>query len=145
MSTKKILNNLNINEFDEVDGLYEEADQVDRLELANNNLKSIPETISYFVNLRYLDLSNNQLESIRSVFQCVSLESLNVSKNRLKSVNESFFNLKSLKHLDLSYNQISVNTYLINSLKYNKNLTSMSLEGNPHYDFNTIKFMCLEN
>jgi hypothetical protein len=133
-----------IEDIEDLAELYNEAEEIGQLNLSMNRLTVLPETIEMFSNLKVLDLSRNQLESIKHLSLCVSLQTLNLSGNVLKSISEGLFNLKCLTHLDLSYNQLTVNNFMINSFRFNKMLKSLSLKGNPGYDFNNTKFNCLE-
>ena len=57
------------------------------LEMSNNQLASIPESIGALMLLQSLDVSLNQIESIDgAIGKCVRLRRLNVSKNRLETL-----------------------------------------------------------
>lgn len=57
------------------------------LEMKNNQLTSLPESIGSLIMLQSLDVSLNQIESIDGgIGQCVRLRRLNVSKNRIEAL-----------------------------------------------------------
>ena len=57
------------------------------LEMKNNQLTSLPESIGSLIMLQRLDVSLNQIESIDGgIGQCVRLRRLNVSKNRIEAL-----------------------------------------------------------
>lgn len=57
------------------------------LQMCNNQLSSIPESIGDLVLLRTLDVSQNQIESIDgAVGKCIRLRRLNVAKNHIKAL-----------------------------------------------------------
>jgi hypothetical protein len=102
------------------------------LNLANNDLKELPECIGKFQYLQSLNLSTNQLlglpQSFGNLTRLQSLDisdnrqlvladwlsklkgllSLNLSRNRLKTLPESFSELPQLQSLDLSFNDLTI-------------------------------------
>jgi Leucine-rich repeat (LRR) protein len=144
MASIKNYSNQGIFEIDELVELYNEAGQVEHLDLSSNKLTTLPESLELFNKLKYLDISRNLIASIKNISLCINLENLNLSYNELKSISEGFFGLKNLTNLDLSYNQLTVSKHMINSFRYNKHLRSLSLKGNPKYDFTAVKFLCLD-
>jgi len=82
---------------------------LEKLILTNNKLTAIPESIGQFTSLKVLDVSNNQITSIPSeISECDQLEVLDASSNHLDSLPTSLHRLR--------------------------NLTSVSLTGNPDLD-----------
>jgi Leucine-rich repeat (LRR) protein len=78
------------------------------LEVSENQIKSIPETIGELKSLKSLDLSGNQIRVLpETIGQLENLEGLWIGKNCLSALPESFSKLKALKYLDLSENQFS--------------------------------------
>ncbi len=72
------------------------------LDLSENRLKSIPETIGNLTSLKELLIWDNQLESLpESIGNLASLQELNLAINEIESLPESIGNLKSIKTLDL--------------------------------------------
>ncbi|MFX1534885.1 MAG: TIR domain-containing protein [Promethearchaeota archaeon] len=77
------------------------------LNLAQNQLKGLPNTIKNLVNLEELDLSNNQLNNLPESFgNLENLKILNLRANKLNALSESFGQLTGLTNLNLSYNQL---------------------------------------
>lgn len=105
---------------------------IQKLDLSNLNLSSIPETIGAFTNLQELDLSNNQLNSLPAAirnlkalkvlkinnnpnldfFQLIEminelpLESLALNQCNIPAIPANIRSLKQLKNLSLSQNNI---------------------------------------
>ncbi|MBP2098484.1 leucine-rich repeat domain-containing protein [Enterococcus rivorum] len=81
---------------------------LETLNVRNNQLTSLPESISSLVGLQALYLDNNQLTNLPSTIgSLVNLEQLSVSSNQLTGLPDSFPNLISLNQLDLEYNQLT--------------------------------------
>ena len=130
---------------------------ISSINLASNDLRSInPNMFKLCNNLFSLDLSNNFLENITSVFVALrpiqnNLRELKLSGNMIKNL-ENFPKFLSLEILDLSFNKIKAvtndaiynlpkltNFYLTNNeierieenvFKYSKNLQIMLLNNN---------------
>ena len=80
------------------------------LNLAHNRIASLRQSVSFYAELRRLDLSHNSLHSLGLLhFQpLVQLDWLNVSNNIISSLEiESFSGLASLSVLDLSSNRLT--------------------------------------
>lgn len=115
-----------------------------KLLFSHNKLWDISEFFG-FENVVYLDLNHNNLQKIDSLSSLGNLEILILGNNFLKTVGFSLVTLKRLQHLDLSYNKIETNNdTLIKVLKFNTELVSLVLTGNPSYVFEDVKFKCLE-
>ena len=57
------------------------------LDMKNNQLSCIPDSIGNLILLRTLDLSFNKIESIDgAIGKCIRLRKLNISKNRLEAL-----------------------------------------------------------
>ena len=93
--------------------------------LKYKNLTSIPEEIAYFLFLKRLDLSRNQISSIGGLDSLQLLEELYLRENNL-SILENFGTLSQLKILDLSNNQIDAIDGLYNQV----NLEILDLSNN---------------
>lgn len=76
----------------------------------NNLLKSIPGTVSKLEQLRFLDLHNNQLETLPTNFGATlhRLTELILFKNALKSLPSSIVGMKSVVKLELQQNRLTV-------------------------------------
>ncbi len=115
-----------------LEGLFDNivrAQEVTRLDLSNCNLKSIPEEVFFFTNLRELYLSGNKLREIPSDIKVLqNLEVLDLSHNDFESFPEVVVELSSLEVLDLIKNRISE---IPESILCLDNLYYLHLGGNP--------------
>ncbi len=88
----------------------------------------IPTSISNLIYLEKLDISENNLKSLpSSIEKLKTLKILDLSLNRLKSIPECLFSLKNLKILDLSYNKLQT---IPSSVKNLKKLAELNITGN---------------
>lgn len=105
--------------------------RVKELVLVNKGLTEIPEEISRFSNLEYLNLSQNQLLAIDDrLSNNLHLTSLDLSHNTglsLISCSDSFFDLPMLRTLNLSHNYAAI---LHPALGKMKSLESLYLANN---------------
>lgn len=78
------------------------------LDVSNNNLKKLSNTMLQMSNLEQLDLSRNQLTTIDYLFDhLTSLKQLNLSSNLISRLTEfSFRNLTQLQYLNLKSNRL---------------------------------------
>lgn len=83
------------------------ADSVFRLDLSRNHLRSIPEEVYRFKNLRYLDLSRNKLDSLSEDFHFDHLEVLDLTKNEFSVFPRSICQNTSLKQLLMGKNHLN--------------------------------------
>ncbi len=73
-----------------------------------SNLKTLPESIGNLSNLQGLNLPKNQLDNLPASFgNLSSLETLDISSNRLDELPESFGKLTNLQTLNLDNNQLN--------------------------------------
>jgi Leucine-rich repeat (LRR) protein len=124
--------------------LNENSYNLEKLILTDNLIKEITPLFLKFYNLMFLDLSKNNISKVENIHTLLNLEIFILSQNNIKMIGTSFAHLKKLKLLDLSFNQIYINEGSIKVFKYNPHLVSLSLEGNLNYNFETIKYKCLE-
>lgn len=79
---------------------------IERLELDNMDLTSIPESIGALTTLKHLDLQGNRLTSIPdSIGQLTNLETLLLNQNKLTGLPRSLLNLKNLQKCNILYNK----------------------------------------
>ncbi|PIN16582.1 Ras suppressor protein (contains leucine-rich repeats) [Handroanthus impetiginosus] len=79
-----------------------------KLDLSNNNLQSIPESLTArLLNVIILDVRSNQLKFLPNSIGCLSkLKILNVSGNLLQSLPRTIENCRSLEELSANFNQL---------------------------------------
>ncbi len=77
------------------------------LNIARNEIREVPESISSLHSLEWLDLSRNNIQEIpESIGSLISLKKLNLSRNKIREVPESIGSLSLLERLDLRRNKI---------------------------------------
>ncbi len=78
------------------------------LVLRRNLLTELPNSVNKLANLRWLFLSNNQISKLHnSIGQLTKLEKLILDNNKFSKLPDSMSKLVNLDHLDLSNNQIA--------------------------------------
>lgn len=83
------------------------ADEIIRLDLSSNSLKTLPENIGILSKLLVLNLSNNKLESLpKSMQNLKNLSNLDIRRNRFEVLPEIISTLP-LRSLNASGNKIS--------------------------------------
>ena len=101
--------------------------QVYHLKLRRKSLTQFPQELSYFPNLKVLDLSKNKITTIPDSLAFLSnLIKLNLSKNQIEFIPETINELTDLEELDLWDNFIEV---LPRSLENLKNLNIIDIRG----------------
>jgi len=80
---------------------------VDKADLSNNFLTTLPESLATVPTINLLDLSYNQLTTVPEVISKLpALEMLYLHHNQLTTLTPSLGNLKKLYRLDVSHNQL---------------------------------------
>ncbi|XP_050379185.1 plant intracellular Ras-group-related LRR protein 9-like [Argentina anserina] len=107
-----------------------------QLDLSNNELQVIPETIGGLEKLEVLNLSTNLLESLPDTIGLLqNLKLLTVSGNKLTALPDSICHCRSLVELDVSFNQL---VYLPTNIGYELiNLQKLSVQLNKLRSFPT--------
>ncbi|XP_068639164.1 plant intracellular Ras-group-related LRR protein 1-like [Aristolochia californica] len=79
------------------------------LDLANNNLESIPESLTArLLNVVFLDVHSNELKTLPNSIGCLSkLKVLNVSGNLLESLPKTIENCRALVELNANFNKLT--------------------------------------
>ncbi|GFH49812.1 hypothetical protein CTEN210_06288 [Chaetoceros tenuissimus] len=95
------------------------------LSLSGNNLREIP--VECMVELEDVNLSNNELTSIKEVLKLPKLKKLNLSKNSLCEIKNEFQSCR-LESVDLSENKFKA--FPLSLLKLSKTISFLNLEGN---------------
>jgi len=128
------LENKEINLFEEIYSLDVTRYWLKFLNLSNNQIEEIS-CLDNFQNLFSLNLANNNLEKISGLETAPRIGMLNLEKNNISKI-EGLEKLTGLRHLYLSYNDISK----IEGLEKNTRLATLYL-----YDNNITKIEGLDN
>lgn len=104
--------------------------KLDYLQLENNQLQTLPNSIDKLVNLSFLQLSQNQLQQLpQSIGSLGTLEYLNIDENKLDSLPSNIVNLKNLRTLFCGKNPVKKLPLEFQKLT---NLEFLSLSNNPN-------------
>ncbi|XP_071748491.1 leucine-rich repeat serine/threonine-protein kinase 1 isoform X2 [Lepeophtheirus salmonis] len=89
---------------------------ITRLDLSSNKLREMPQSVLKMVNLKFLSLAANKLESLpdydgmdnklAKTYNCPRLEEIQLQDNRLDTLPAAIFSLESLITLDASNNKL---------------------------------------
>ncbi|OMO52500.1 hypothetical protein CCACVL1_29217 [Corchorus capsularis] len=81
-----------------------------KLDLSNNNLQSIPESLTArLLNVLVLDVHSNQLKFLPNSIGCLSkLKILNVSGNLIQTFPKTIENCRSLEELNANFNKLTM-------------------------------------
>lgn len=132
------LNTLRINNcrklhFEKCIILISKLENLTVLDLGNNNMNEIPNSISLCIKLNSLWLDNNNLTEIpKGVKELQDLEVLRLFSNSISKITLENGNLKNLKVIDLCYNKLTV---LPTELTYLKNIERITMWANNISDF----------
>lgn len=99
-----------LNSLEEIPRIFY-CNNITRLTLSHNKIRTIPQSIANLSNLEMLNLFNNQLEDIpTSLATMPKLKILNVGMNKLSFLPRGFGSCPSLEVLDLTYNNLNNNS-----------------------------------
>jgi internalin A len=121
--------NLDENQLTTIPDSVLQLGNLEGLYMMQNQMVNVPDSLHRLRNLRVLVLHENQIATFSdSLLQLTSLERLDLSDNRITAIPNSLTQLRNLDTLDLSYNQI---TAIPDSLTQLTKLTLLDLHGNP--------------
>ena len=110
--------NLDDNSLTELPDSISDLSSLNMLQLSNNKLTSLPNNIGNLSDLEYLHLSGNELTSLpTSIGNLESLITLYLADNRLTSLPSSVGNLNSLTGLNVGENELTNLPDTINNLE----------------------------
>jgi len=81
--------------------------QLAYLDLEQNDIFSIPRSISRLSNLQDLYLSDNHIQTIKPICQLYNLKKLDLSWNKISEIPDQISQLTNLNNLDLCHNEIT--------------------------------------
>lgn len=120
--------NLSNNEITSLPDSIGKLKKVDQLYLSHNELVALPETIGDLRALKYLYIDRNSIASLpESIGKLGNLEKLLADRNQLTSIPDSIGNLQNLEEINLSFNDI---VSLPDSFGNLRNLEILDLDGN---------------
>ncbi len=102
---------------------------IDRLDISNNELELLPDSIGKFTEVRNLNLSHNKLKKLSPALgNLVKVERLDLNDNNLTELPDSLGLCVNLWRLDVSNNKLTQNPSFLEKLK---NLHMFKTKGNP--------------
>ncbi len=105
------------------------ADQVQKLNLAGQNLMAIPPEVFALTKLQFLNLSNNKITNIPDEIQKLEqLQVLELANNQLSTISAKIDDLSFLQELNLADNQLAEMPDVFSNLG---KLTTLNISGNP--------------
>ena len=119
---------------------FRNASQILVLDISDNQLMDIPESLKYLTNLQSLDIGNNYIGQVSSDSPFSSMEGLwrlQIHGNRIMNISHDVFsNLKTLQIIDLSRNEIS--HIERGTFDQNKLLRAIRLDGNQIGEIDSV-------
>ena len=84
------------------------------LDLHDNQLETLPDSISTLTRMTKLNLSHNRLTALPpGIFSMLELHSLLASNNQVEEIDDRICDLNMLVNLDLAHNKLKVTTITI--------------------------------
>jgi hypothetical protein len=123
--TGKQLETVPISDFDRNHTVYT---ALVRLALGNNILTKLPDEMTKFENLKYLNIKNNNLKRFPAVLCQLNLEILDISRNKITKLPNEFGSLMNLKVLNIAKNKL---LFVPNYISRMGHLQILKLDGNP--------------
>lgn len=120
--------NLSNNEITSLPDSIGRLKKIDQLYLSHNELVTLPETIGDLTALKYLYIDRNSITSLpESIGKLGNLEKLIADRNQLISIPNSIGNLENLEEINLSFNDL---TSLPESFSNLRNMEILDFDGN---------------
>ncbi len=108
-----------------------DVEKIEHLELHDNQLQNLPESIARFSNLKNLDVSENQFAEFPAIiFQLKNLQTLYIYSNQIASVPPEIHQLANLRDLFLGDNKLQTLPAEIGKLA---KLTSLNIVHNDNF------------
>lgn len=121
------------------------ANRLEFLNVSKNKLVELPPSINNLVNLKLLDISENEFTTFPDISGLVKLENLSLAKTKLDKFPENLLKITTLRILDLSHNQFidlpDDGTVLENLVVLNFSFNN--LQKIPSWVFNCTKLQSL--
>ncbi|XP_070568728.1 uncharacterized protein [Ptychodera flava] len=84
---------------------------VTTLNISHNDLKEMHEPFEHLIQLKQLDLSNNDLDTCLNLSLSSSVTKLDLSHNQITDIGQSFNHLSQLIQLNLSHNKVKLSLH----------------------------------
>ena len=87
------------------------------MDLHDNQLESLPDTLSELTRLTRLNLGHNRLTALPgAVYSLKELQVLQMNNNQIESIDDKICEVNMLNNLNLAHNKIKVNHFNISDL-----------------------------
>eukprot|EP01102_Stenamoeba_stenopodia_P015118 TRINITY_DN5119_c0_g1_i1.p1 TRINITY_DN5119_c0_g1~~TRINITY_DN5119_c0_g1_i1.p1 ORF type:complete len:975 (+),score=339.93 TRINITY_DN5119_c0_g1_i1:86-3010(+) len=106
VSTLTILD-LSNNRLQSVPNSIFELTKLEKLSLNHNSIKSIPDQIAALDSLKILNLAENEIQSLPAGFAGLKLTTLQLAHNELSELPSELGSIQALTELDVSHNKLS--------------------------------------
>ena len=104
--------------------------------LSSANLRRLGDKAFYWPALEYLDLSNNQLESLPNLSGSANLRFLGLSNNQLTMIEHKAVSSLNLNYLDLSKNRLGA---ISSSAFQSSKVRQLKLANNRHLNVSSVR------
>ena len=85
------------------------------MDLHDNQLESLPDSLSELTRLTRLNLGHNRLTTLpRAIYSLNELQVLQINNNQIESIDEQICEINMLNNLNLAHNKIKVNNLKLN-------------------------------
>ncbi len=120
----------NKNTFYNLNEAFKNPQKVVKLDLSNQGITSLPDSVSQFKNLKHLDISGNYFRKLpEQISTLKNLRILDLSDNELTEIPIFLTNLKKLKSLDLTNNDRIASSTSVVLISEFKKLEKLAVSG----------------